>query len=76
MSNQYQFDEASNLITAKETLKRVQRSKSWLYKQLSNGAFPKPVKIGARAISFIESEVNLWIKEQITLSRGCSDERH
>ncbi|ECS1012265.1 AlpA family phage regulatory protein, partial [Salmonella enterica] len=47
------------LISAKEVLKRVQRSKAWLYKQISKDAFPRPVKIGTRAISFIESEVNL-----------------
>ncbi|EAM7265628.1 AlpA family phage regulatory protein [Salmonella enterica] len=58
------------LISAKEVLKRVQRSKAWLYKQISKDAFPRPVKIGTRAISFIESEVNLWIKEQISASRS------
>lgn len=58
------------LISAREVLKRVQRSKAWLYKQISKDAFPRPVKIGTRAISFIESEVNLWIKEQISASRS------
>ncbi|AXF78343.1 AlpA family phage regulatory protein [Erwinia tracheiphila] len=58
------------LISAKEVLRRVQRSKAWLYKQLSKNAFPRPVKIGTRAISFIESEVDHWIKEQISASRG------
>lgn len=57
-------------ISAKEVLKRVHRSKAWLYKQISNNTFPRPVKIGTRAISFIESEVDLWIKEQISSSRG------
>ncbi|ECZ6869153.1 AlpA family phage regulatory protein, partial [Salmonella enterica] len=37
---------------------------------LSKNAFPRPVKIGTRAISFIESEVDHWIKEQISASRS------
>lgn len=59
-----------SLISAKEVLRRVQRSKAWLYKQLSKNTFPRPVKIGTRAISFVESEVDLWIQKQISASRG------
>lgn len=63
------------LISTKEVLRRVQRSKAWLYKQLSKNTFPRPVKIGTRAISFIESEVDHWIKEQISASRGDRHEQ-
>ena len=35
-----------------------------------NGSFPKPVRLGARAIGWIESEVDAWIREQIAASRG------
>ncbi|EHN7887064.1 AlpA family phage regulatory protein [Salmonella enterica] len=69
---EYENNHSDNqtLISAREVLKRVQRSKAWLYKQLSKNAFPRPVKIGTRAISFIESEVDHWIKEQISASRS------
>ncbi|MGG2141677.1 helix-turn-helix transcriptional regulator [Symbiopectobacterium sp. RP] len=65
-----------SLISAKEVLRRVQRSKAWLYKQLSKNAFPRSVKIGTRSISFIESEVEHWIKEQISASRDGRHEGH
>lgn len=58
-----------NLISAKEVLSRVHRSKAWLYKQLAAGTFPKPVKIGTRAISFVESEIDSWINNRISGSR-------
>ncbi len=69
-------DGYQSLITAKEVLRRVQRSKAWLYKQLSKDAFPRPVKIGTRSISFVESEVDHWIKKQISASRGNGYEKH
>ncbi|HAK1936306.1 TPA: AlpA family phage regulatory protein [Salmonella enterica] len=58
-----------NLITAKEALRRVHRSKSWLYTRLSKGEFPKPVRVGDRAISFVESEVDDWIEKHMSGSR-------
>lgn len=63
-----------SLISSKEVLRRVQRSKAWLYKQLSKNAFPRPVKIGTRAISFVEREVDYWIQEQISASRSGTRE--
>ncbi|EBK1007899.1 AlpA family phage regulatory protein [Salmonella enterica] len=57
------------LITAKEALKRVHRSKSWLYTRLSKGEFPSPVRVGDRAISFVESEIEDWIQKHMTEAR-------
>ena len=34
------------------------------------GAFPNPIRLGARAVGWIESEVDAWIREQIAASRG------
>lgn len=76
MEHAIERNEKPSLITAKETMKRVQRSKSWLYKRLKNGEFPEPVKVGARAISFVESEITDWIKAQIEATRGCNYEKH
>lgn len=58
-----------SLIPAREVLKRVHRSKSWLYTRLSKGEFPNPVRVGDRAISFVESEVDEWIRKHITEAR-------
>ncbi|MCJ5550471.1 helix-turn-helix transcriptional regulator [Klebsiella quasipneumoniae] len=76
MEYEQNTDGYQSLITAKEVLRRVQRSKAWLYKQLSKDAFPRPVKIGTRSISFVESEVDHWIKKQILASRGNGHEKH
>ena len=37
---------------------------------MSERRFPSPVKIGSRAIAFIESEIDEWINQRIAESRG------
>ena len=37
---------------------------------LAEGCFPQPVPLGARAVGWIESEVDNWIRERIAESRG------
>ncbi|EGO8631347.1 TPA: AlpA family transcriptional regulator, partial [Escherichia coli] len=53
-----------------EVLKRTGYSKAWVYALMSRGQFPQSVKIGARAIAFIESEIDDWIDQRIAESRS------
>lgn len=48
---------------------RVGLSRSSIYLAVSNGNFPKPVRLGARAVGWIESEVDTWLRRQIERSR-------
>ncbi len=59
-----------SLIRLSEVQRRTGYSKAWIYRLMSNGKFPASVKIGSRAIAFIESEVDEWIDKRITESRG------
>ena len=43
--------------------------KAWIYRLINEGLFPQPVKIGVRAIAFIESEIDEWIVSAIERSR-------
>ncbi|MCV4606732.1 AlpA family transcriptional regulator [Escherichia coli] len=59
-----------SLIRLSEVLKRTGYSKAWVYSLMSRGQFPLSVKIGARAIAFIESEIDDWIDQRIAESRS------
>ena len=59
-----------SLIRLSEVLKRTGYSKAWVYARMSRGQFPQSVKIGARAIAFIESEIDDWIDQRIAESRS------
>lgn len=48
---------------------RVGLSRSTIYLRVSQGNFPKPIPLGGRAVGWIESEVEEWLKDQIRLSR-------
>lgn len=54
------------LVTVK---KRTGMSRSNIYKLMSEGLFPKSISLGARAVGWIESEINEWIEQRIESSR-------
>lgn len=58
-----------NLIKMPEVMRRTASCRSWIYKLIAQGRFPKPVKIGNRSIAFVESEVDDWIDQRIEDSR-------
>ena len=44
-------------------------SRSTIYLRISRGTFPKPVNLGARAVGWIEAEIEEWLAQQIAKSR-------
>ena len=55
-----------------EVLDRTGLSRSTIYVRLDRGLFPRPVSLGARAVGWLESEVDEWIRERIAASRDGS----
>ncbi|ASA50329.1 AlpA family transcriptional regulator [Salmonella enterica] len=64
---------SATLIRLPEVQRRTGYSKAWLYRLMSQQRFPSPVKIGTRAIAFVESEVDEWINQRIAESRGTAN---
>jgi len=56
---------SKSLIRLPEVQRRTGYSKAWIYRLLKDNSFPKSVKIGSRAIAFVESEVEEWISQRI-----------
>ncbi|MDK2710972.1 helix-turn-helix transcriptional regulator [Enterobacter cloacae] len=57
------------LLRLPEVMNKTGYSKAWIYRLINEGLFPQPVKIGVRAIAFIESEIDEWIVSAIERSR-------
>ncbi|WP_446926107.1 helix-turn-helix transcriptional regulator [Klebsiella pneumoniae] len=57
------------LIRLSEVRRRTGYSKAWIYRLISENRFPQPIKIGARAIAFVEGEID-EIERRIADSRG------
>lgn len=54
-------------------LRRVEQEcghkKSWIYEASKRGEFPSPVKLSARSVGWIASEVTAWQEARIKASR-------
>jgi len=44
-------------------------SRSTIYLRISQGIFPKPVKLGGRAVGWVQAEIEEWLRQQIEASR-------
>ena len=55
----------TRLIRLPEVMNRTGYGKAWIYRLINEGLFPQPIKIGSRAIAFVESEVDEWIASAI-----------
>ena len=56
-----------------EVMARTGLSRSTIYVRLEQGRFPKPVSLGARAVGWIEAEVDEWMRERIAESRSDAE---
>ena len=56
-------------------LDRTGLSRSTVYLRVTEGRFPRPVSLGARAVGWIETEVEEWIARQIEVSREIRGQR-
>ncbi len=52
---------------------RTGLSRSSIYQRIAEGSFPKQVSLGARAIGWLESEVDAWLASRIQISRGSAE---
>ncbi|WP_148863271.1 helix-turn-helix transcriptional regulator [Marinobacter fonticola] len=57
-------DRAERLLRRREVENRTGLSRSTIYLWMSDGLFPKPRKIGPRAVAWRESDIQAWIEQR------------
>lgn len=55
------------ILRRKDVEKLTGLSRSTIYLKISNGTFPKPVKLGERSVGWVEHEVEGWLEERISI---------
>lgn len=50
---------------------RINASRSTIYAWMASDRFPKPIKLGPRAVGWLESEIDEWIEKQKAERDGC-----
>jgi prophage regulatory protein len=64
--NEYQeFVMSTKLIRIKDVMERTGLARSTIYKYINLGKFPQPIKLGTRAVAWVENEVETWIIDSI-----------
>jgi prophage regulatory protein len=58
------------ILRRKQVQARIGLSRSTIYLRVAEGTFPKPVSLGARAVGWLESDVDAWLRQQVELSQG------
>lgn len=67
------MDMKERLLRGPEVLYKTGLSQSEKYRRIAAGTFPKPLKLGARAVAWRESEIQRWIEELIVESETCNE---
>jgi prophage regulatory protein len=52
------------LLPMKDVSQWVNFSTQHIYRLMALGRFPRPLKLGARRVGFLESEIGVWIAER------------
>lgn len=64
----------TSILRLPQVLSKTGLSKSTLYARAARDEFPRPIRLGARAVGWLESEIDEWLTAQVELSRR-SEER-
>lgn len=62
------------LIRRPEVLRRCGISNTTLHRLIHAGDFPPSIRVGPRAVAWVEAEVSDWIKQRIYAGRNPEDE--
>jgi prophage regulatory protein len=57
------------IIRLPAVLTRTGLSRSSVYLAISRNAFPAPLSLGARAVGWLESDIDAWLESRVALSR-------
>ena len=58
------------LLRRRQVEERTGLRCSSIYEGMRDGTFPAAIKIGPRAVGWIDTEIDAWIRDQIAKSRG------
>lgn len=56
---------ARTVLRRREVEARVGLKKSDLYARMAAGEFPRPIPLGARAVGWLEDEIDAWVTARV-----------
>jgi prophage regulatory protein len=66
-----QIHQVLTILRRKQVETRTGLSRSTIYARIAEGTFPAPINLcGGRAVGWIESEIDTWLRSRIEASRN------
>ncbi len=63
------MSQLKTLVTRREVERLTGFSRPWIYAQMRSGRFPRPVRIGPKAVRWVLGDVQRWIEDRIAEDR-------
>jgi prophage regulatory protein len=60
----HQLNDALRALRRKQVEERTGSTRSTLYRWISNGSFPRPIRLGSRSVGWLEHEVSDWLAQR------------
>jgi prophage regulatory protein len=60
------------IIRLPDVIAQTGLARSTIYLYVSNGSFPKPIKLGESAVGWVSAEVDAWIASKVELRDSAS----
>ena len=57
------------ILRRKQVEARVGLRRSTIYAKVAAGEFPAPIRLGTRAVGWLESEISAWVESRIAVTR-------
>jgi len=54
------------ILRIKEVIKKTSIGRTKLYEMMESGDFPGSIKLGAKSVGWVDTEVEEWIQSRIT----------
>lgn len=62
---------ATSVIRISVVMARTGLARSTIYAKIAASEFPEPISLGARAVGWLEDEVEQWLADRVEQSRGA-----
>lgn len=53
------------ILKMPDVINRTGISRAVIYARVGDGSFPKPIKLGPRAIGWVEAEIEEWLQARV-----------
>ena len=60
---------AYNILRLPQVKDQTGLSRSAIYQRIADGIFPRQIDLGGRAVGWLESDIQNWIKQRVAQSR-------